>query len=189
MDSYFDFKLDKKFNDKQKDNIKLVLISQISNQINSIWEKNFTEKINTLLKNIPKLLKDKKDNEIKKVFLALWLPNLQKDIDKNISNINKEKNGKNFNLLKTSFSSIWLKEKDFNSIQWDITKTDTNFRKLSEKADWLKEIAEDIWMWKKLEGILEYIEKEWPFLWKLIAMIFWISKNISNNWKKTKKSV
>jgi len=177
-------------NKNQKDNIKLVLISEIMDKVN--WNKdiNISKSLQKLISKIPDFLKAKKseknseNSEIKKLLNWLWLSNIKESINLKIDNIKKEKNKESFNNLKWSFKKLWLEEKNFSDIQEQINIANKNSIKISEALDTVKETADKLWFWNILKDILQYLSKSFPFL----AAIFGSFLDQSESWEKSEKN-
>ena len=191
---YFESELkDLWLNKNQKDNIKLVLISEIMDKLNWNKEINISKSLQKLISKIPDFLKAKKSEEnsesskIKKFLDWLWLSNIKKSIDLKIAEIKKEKNKESFNKLDWSFKKLWLKEKNFSDIQEQLNQANKNSIKVSEALDTIQDWAKKLWIWNILKDILKYLSKSFPFL----AAIFGSFLDQSENWEnseKTKKS-
>lgn len=191
---YFESELkDLWLNKNQKENIKLVLLSEIMDKLNWNKEINISKSLQKLISKIPDFLKAKKSEEnsesyeIKKLLDWLWLSNIKESIDLKIAEIKKEKNKESFNKLDWSFKKLWLKEKNFGDIQEQLNQANKNSIKVSEALDTIQDWAEKLWLWNIFKDILKYLSEIFPFL----AAIFGSFLDQSENWnnlEKTKKS-
>ena len=194
---YIDSELWNDFSKIEKDNIKLVLLSYLTNKVNNIdlW---IIDWITEQLKWFLDFFKNEKDNNKKKekfknFFTNLWINWIQEDLDIKINEIKRDKKNKDFSNLNKAFNSI----KSIKKPEWDILKTiKNNLSNTSKKFDkiqvWVNNVKntfEKMWMWDILWDLINWLKTEFPFLWKLFEMFMWWWETTSNNSEKTKKSV
>lgn len=194
---YIDSELWKDFSKIEKDNIKVVLISYLTEKVNNIdlwiinWIKNW---IDDKIKSILNSFKNEDDDDEKKVkfenfFDSLWINWIKKDLDEKITDIKNNKKDNNFKNLKNAFSSI----DSVDTPEWDILDTiNENLKKSSEKFDdfskiWelIKNSAEKLWMWDILSDLLSWLKKDFPFLAWILSMLFWFE---TEWWDKKEKA-
>ena len=212
--SYIDIQLVWDFSNIEKDNIKIIILSEIQDVVLEWkiveWVTNkFIEPFKKAISNFnnwDKASEDKVEELIKvkdefwKFLDNLWIKTIQADIESKITKINEDKeNNINFTDTKKVVESLDIKGLEWLTPDEIFKKVNTKTGELSKKLDWLR------WTWDELSKAIEktwfgdtinwflkgLTEGEWTFatIMKIILWLLFWKDFLSESWDSSKKSI